>query len=552
MREKNNIRRASSLLTVILSCLLVIAQTSNLLPLWPVKTASAQSSPDTTAPVCGVNNNGSNIVPSGASVTKINGTTIVSWHDFVTQTLAVGDYWTDLAYGCFAKMLTNSRTLNAAQSQQYALSSALDKSDCYVMAQNPDSGNSSQFVIAAPTQDCPSGNFGTWGQTVLTSGQMPARTSHNEFVWDYFTQGEFWYANGNIIGECTITGIGSSSCATKHTFSEYAGGGCIFIDYAAMNQNGMIDTFCQATSGGTMDIFMYDTVHDVKSAVYTTACTGTLNTNQPGCVHKIAITPNNGILVQFNGNACGNESGNHYWAYPTPANPMPQIECKTDHVDVAGDLTTPTKDRAFYEDFQDNPGPWPGCTFGFKPTSTLLPLSGNPQCAFDQSNTANFNAGWDISTRGWPARAWVLYSMQGGSNNTTVSPAMNCNSSGSYADPSSTNWSNNGVGRLENELLLVRSDAQGNFAKIWRLGLTHQRGPCASNNFYADPRAPQSMDGKYIVFATNARWGASGGGPGSQVDIVVMGGSVNGSGVLGPLFSSTTLQPPQNLNIVVN
>lgn len=505
--------------------------------------AAAQS---TANPVCGVNNNSTNIVPSGANVTQINGTTNVSWHDFVTQTLAVGDYWTDLSYGCFAKMLTNSATLGVAASQQYALSTALDAGDCYVMAQNPDSGNSSQYVIAAPTKDC-SGGFGTWGQTVLSSAQMPARTSHNEFVWDYFTQGKFWLANNNTIRSCTITGIGTTSCSTAHTFAEYASGGCNFIDYAAMNQNGFIDTICQNTSGGVMDIFVYDTIHDVKSAVYTTTCTGALLTsNQPGCIHKMAFAPSNGILVQFVPNGSGNEQGNHYWAYPTPATPMPLVENLTDHVDVGGRLSD-GKDTAFFEDFQDNPGPWTGCSFSFKPTSTLLPLSGNPLCMFEQGS---YSAGWDVSARAWPARAWVLYSMQDGSNNTTVSPATRCNADPSYADPTSGNWSASGTGRLENELLLVRVDAGGSFSKIWRLGLTHQRGLCDNNSFYADPRAPQSVDGKYIVFATNARWGnlctgtpcVTGVGPGSMVDIVVMGGSIS-SGVLGPLFAST---PPSS------
>ena len=500
---------------------------------------------DTTPPVCGVNNNSANIVPSGPNVSQINGTTNVSWHDFVSQTLAVTDYWTDLAYGCFAKMLTNSSVLGVAQSQQYALTPAMDRSDCYTLLQNPDAGNSSQYVIASPTKNCPNGNFGTWNQTVLSSAQMPARTSHNEFVWDYSTGGKFWFANNNTINACTITGIGTTSCSVKHTFSEYASGSVNFIDYAAMNQNGFIDVVAQATTGGVMDIFVYDTVHDVKSSVYTTTCTGSVNTsNQPGCLHKLAMAPSNGILVQFSGNGAGSEQGNHYWAYPTPANPMPLVENKTDHVDIGGRLSDGA-DTAFYEDFQDNPGPWPGCSFSFKPTSTLLPLSGNPLCMFEQGS---YTAGWDVGARAWPARSWVVYSMQDGANNTTVSPATRCNSDPSYADPSSSNWSSSGTGRLENEILLVRVDAGGSFAKIWRLGLTHQRGICASNNFYADPRASQSVDGNYIVFATNARWGGGSGtntvgsGPGSQVDVVVMGGSIN-NGVLGPLFPSANTTP---------
>jgi len=467
--------------------------------------------PDLTAPNCGLTNDSTNHPPTGSTVTTINGSTTVSWRDFPANMPDVGGTWVDNLYGCTSKVLTNVITKGAGQVHNYAISPSMDRGDCYTLALDANAGLSSQYILASPTADCV-GGIGAWGSTVIASGSMPARTSHNEFVWDYFTGGKFWFANANTIRNCTITGINTLSCATTHTFAEYSAAGCNFIDYSAMNQNGFIDVVCQSTSGGVMDIFVYDTVHDVKSAVYTTACTGTLLTsNQPGCIHKMAgPSPGNGILVQFTGNSCGNESGNHWFAYPTPANPMPQVECRTDHVDVMRDLSA--NDVALFEDFQDNPGPWLGCADSFRPTLTRLPLSGNPDCMFD----VPVEFGWDISTRDTGIRAWGLYSVQGSGGG--IGASESCNNSGSYVDPTSGNW--NG---LANELVLARVDAAGSYSKIWRIGLTHERGKCGGNTFYSDPRAAISIDGKYVTYDTNARCGTGTCSSAVLTDIVVMG-----------------------------
>jgi putative Ig domain-containing protein/centrosomal CEP192-like protein len=467
--------------------------------------------PDLTPPNCGLTNDSTNHPPTGSTVTTINGSTTVSWHDFPANMPDVGGTWVDNLYGCTSKVLTNVITKGAGQVHNYAISPSMDRGDCYTLALDANAGLSSQYILASPTADCV-GGIGAWGSTVIASGSMPARTSHNEFVWDYFTGGKFWFANANTIRNCTITGINTLSCATTHTFAEYSAAGCNFIDYSAMNQNGFIDVVCQSTSGGVMDIFVYDTVHDVKSPVYTTACTGSLLTsNQPGCIHKMAgPSPGNGILVQFTGNSCGNESGNHWFTYPTPVNPMPQVECRTDHVDVMRDLSA--NDVALFEDFQDNPGPWLGCANSFRPTLTKLPLSGNPDCMLD----VPVEFGWDISTRDTGIRAWGLYSVQGSGGG--IGAPESCNNSGSYADPTSGNW--NG---LANELVLARVDAVGSYSKIWRIGLTHERGKCGGNTFYSDPRAAISIDGKYVTYDTNARCGTGTCSSAVLTDIVVMG-----------------------------
>lgn len=468
-------------------------------------------------PICGLTNDSTNHPPTGSAVTTVNGATSYSWHDFVLNVPNVGGTWVDNTYGCPNKILTNAVTLNAGQTQNYAISTAMDFGDCYVLALDANAGLSSQYILASPTADC-SGGFGAWGATVLSSAQMASRSNHSEFIWDTATKGKLWNVNRNILFSCTITGMGTSSCANAHTFSEYAGSGCIFMDYAAMSGNGNIDIVCQNSAGGTMDLFTYNTLTNTKNNVYTTTCTGTVpGNNQPGCIHKLAgPTIDNGILIQFTGSSCTAESGNHLWAPPWTL-PTPQIECRTDHVDVMGDLSS--NSVGLYEDFQDNPN---YCTAGFRPAKTFLPLSGNPVGMI----CAPVAFGWDISTRDWPNRPWGLYSVQGSQGGIGVSE--DCNNNGSYADPTSGNWNT-----FANELVLTRVDAANNFTKIWRLGLTHERGKCGGNTFYSDPRAALSTDGKYVVYATNARFGGTGTGPAVLTDIVVMG----------PLFSSSGPAP---------
>ena len=137
---------------------------------------------------------------------------------------------------------------------------------------------------------------------------------------------------------------------------------------------------------------------------------------------------------------------------------------------------------------------------------------GLPECVID----VPVEFGWDISTRDYPIRAWELWSVQG--SQAGIGPSESCNSSTSDADPTTGNWNS-----LANELVLSRVDVNGDYSKVWRLGLTHERGKCGGNTFYSDPRASISIDGKYVVYDTNARFGGTGTGPAILTDIVVMG-----------------------------
>ena len=478
-------------------------------------------------PICGLNNNSTNIVPSGSTVTTVDGTTSYSWHDFVSNFPAVGHTWTDNAYGstpCVNTVITNYNVSGVGASCEYAVAGCWDRSDCYLLLIDPNAGVNSQHVVRSSVAGC----SGSTGQTILSTAQMPAANrlggsnQYSEDVWDTTTNFRFWYIHGNVLAYCDITGIGTTICADYHTFSEYA----YMVempDYSTMTTNGWIDMVGQNTNGGHIDIFLYNTQTNTKSPVYTTTCTGNINGNQPSCsgagttnIHKMVLTPKGGIIIQFTPNGSGTEEGNLFWGAPWTT-PLPVIQQPgTDHEDAMENLSG--QEVGVFEDDSNNGNtPYAPCSQSFRPTLMNVPPPLSKSCLFALATELNY----DVSGRDSPTRPWAVFGAQGSTG--SVSVAENCNTNGSYADPTSGNWFSG-----ENEISYVRIDAANNFTKIWRLGLTHERGRCSAGNagdFYADPRQSVSQDGLYTAFATNARCGNSGivGNTTACIDTVVLG-----------------------------
>jgi len=354
------------------------------------------------------------------------------------------------------------------------------------------------------------------GATAVDSGSMPSMNAHSTIEWDRTADNVFWIAaSGNQLKQCSINGINSVSCVSNHTFAEYAGYRISFMDETSMNPNGWLTMVGQNTQGGTIDVFQWNPGTLTKSSTYTTTCTADINAPNNGCLHKLIATPNNGVVIQFAGNGTGAEQGNRLWETPYTT-PLPHIENSTDHEDCMRDLNN--NQVCAFEDFLDNPGPWLGCSNGYRPTivqvqgTSLGAVLSNFLCAFDMPS----EPGWDVSTEDWPTRPWVVYSYQGSS---AASPAESCNNSGSYADPTSSNWH-----LFESEVMLVRVDAQNDLSKIYRLANTHERGKCGSG-FWDDPRAGTSFDGKYVIFDSNSPWAATGCGSDSAecTDVFMIG-----------------------------
>jgi len=423
-----------------------------------------QSAPFTVAaigaaPICGLTNDATNRVP--------NATT---WTNFTPP--AVGGTYTDALYGCPVKRITNSASYGHAIHHYYATVEPMSAGDTKLIVLDDDSG--SWFIIDVN------------GNVVVSEANMPGNNNGGMIIWDRTNDNVFWLTAGNALQKCTISG-NSVNCITNQTFTEYSGKGIVIPNETDMTPNGWIPLFGQNTTGGTFDIFMWNPGTLTKSPVYTTSCTGTVQgKGDIGCFHKAITTPNDGIIIQFSSAGTGRDQGNIIWESPWPATP-PHYENITNHEDTGKDLSG--NEVAVSEDYQDST-----TLCGFNPAVIILPNTVST-CPFNKFSPTN--PGWHVSYRDWPAGGWIVYSAQGDNN------AERFNNDGSYAAPSSGNWNT-----YDNEILLVRVDSNNDPTKLYRLALAHSRN--VGGGFWADPRAAISFDGKYVIFDSNAAWGATG------------------------------------------
>jgi hypothetical protein len=88
------------------------------------------------------------------------------------------------------------------------------------------------------------------------------------------------------------------------------------------------------------------------------------------------------------------------------------------------------------------------------------------------------------------------------------SAAERFNNASGYAAPSSSNWYT-----YTNEIVMILVGSDNSATDIYRLALAHTRG-CATGSpcgyFWSDPRAAEGYSGNYVVFDSNAAWGATG------------------------------------------
>jgi hypothetical protein len=438
----------------------------------------------TTPPICGIASNTSDLVPSSSS-----------WGSFVPP--AVGGTYTDAGGYCPVTRVTNFVGNSAsAGCHYYATESPLDISDAYLMLYDCNSGG--WFVDAGPTNTAYS-----IGTTILSESALGGKWSHDsEPTWDRTTPGMFWATINNSIESCTVNNSAKTvSCAINHTFSEYAGYRISFMDETDMTPDGWLVTVGQNTQGGHIDVFLWNPATQTKSPVYTTQCSADLNSANNGCIHKLIATPNDGVVIQFEGST-NPENGNELWESPFAA--LSPIELNsggtgsggqggTDHFDAGKNSSG--IEVANFEDFLNNPGPWGACQDGWRPTTVAMPISGDPECLFDNSTN---NPGWHVSWRGYPNTQFVVYSAQ-----ANGSAAEKFNNASGYAAPSTSNWN-----VYDNEVIMILVGSNNNPADIYRLALSHTRGN--PGYFWSDPRAAEGYSGNYVVFDSNSAWGATG------------------------------------------
>lgn len=473
--------------------------------------AYAQS---TSPPTCGLSGSSAVIVPNATA-----------WAAFTPP--AVNSTYTDSAYGstpCAVKRATNANTddMSGGETCYYATMECVSADDTKLLVFGANSGNWRVITCCASA---------TTGTEVIAPGSMPSHNGTGLFAWDRTAGNVLWTTLNNVLEKCTITGS-SISCVANHTFSEYSGYMVNLLNNTSMTPAGWLPMAGQSTAGGEFDIFMFQPSTGTKNPVYPStsalggSCTGDISSAQAGntCFHGYLPTVTNGaaILWQAGGLVLWDPST---WSIPsyTTLNEGPL----TDHEDTGYNLSSLAV--GVFEDYQNNPGPWGSCTNSYRPTvANITQGASTPTCLFDNS----VEPGWHIGYENNQTYYWPTISMQ------HQSPPEYFTGNASYAAPSGGNWI-----AYQNEIMLVRVDANNNANLIYRLALSHTRG-YESGGYWADPKAGVSWDGKYVYFSSNSAWISTGCGAVSTcVDIYTI--------QVQSTASPAPAAPPSNLPAVV-
>jgi hypothetical protein len=447
-----------------------------------------------TAPKCGLVGDATNHVPSDSA-----------WANFTPP--AQGGTYTDPLYGCPVKRLTNNvgKGQDVLSVPQYALTGTFSATDAYALLVGADSGSWGVLDLN--------------GNVVVSQATMSAalNRNHSAWRWDPTNDAVLWNTSGNVLYACTINASAHTlTCAAKYTFSEYPSS-VVFPDESDVNAHGWVPMVGQATKGSHADLFMFNLSTLTKAAVaYTTVCTGDANSTQPigDCVHKMTATPNDGFAVGFN--SATELPGDRLWEPGFGG--LLQIQSKTDHHSDGYDLNG--NEVAAYEDDQGFFGsngstPIAPCTHTWNPVTVVMSASMVPNqarsCLIDTPAK-----GWHVSFLDYAVRPWIVYSTQASND------AERWNNDPNYRGPSTSGWA-----QYDNEILMVRVDANGNPGKTYRLALAHSR---ENEGYWAEPHAVVSRSGRYVAFGSNAAWGATGCGADSPDN------SCSDVYLLGPLF----------------
>ena len=377
---------------------------------------------------------------------------------------AAGQSYVDPVFGCTVQRVTNGSLETLGDGTHPGLM------NFYSTLTALNAGDNLLFVVATD------GNWSirdTSGNVVISTSKMPNFSGHP--VWDASNGNVFYYALNNSVFSGTISGT-SLVATSLHTFSEYSA--ITSMDMADLSQDGDHMALIGQNSNGTMDIFVWSFSQKAKTSVYTTACTGTVaGAGQPGCLHKLQLTPDNRLSIQFTNEGTGAEQGVRLW---TGSSLVHMQDVNTNHYDTGADLN-------------GNP------IFASVVNSTILSSATSP-CAsgwgLDVRQLNNIKSAiclldnqpyWHISYRGSASQPWIALSFF---DSRTPSPEFFTND-GNYQTISTGNWQ-----LYEDEIILAKVDA----SKIYRLAHARSR---SMESYWAQPHAAISRDGKYIVFGSN-------------------------------------------------
>jgi hypothetical protein len=415
--------------------------------------ADSASDGQVTVAACGRPNDGKTYLPP-------------DWTTFTPP--AIGQSYVDPLFGCSIERLTDS-------SREETLPDGTHPSlDIYYSTFSPINATDSMLIIGSNDGETRIKDVG--GKLVVSAAKMP-QMNNGHPVWDardgkifYFT-----YENGLYKGTVAANSVKNT---LLYTFKEYRG--IVSPDAADLSQDGDHIALVGQNSNNTMDVFVWSLSRQAKTSIYTTSCTvnqwGVTQTPQPGCVHKLLLTPDNLLAIDFSDDGSGVEQGLRLWN----GSKLAHLQDRTNHIDTGYDLNG----NAILIDVgrestlagEKNPCP---SNWGLDVRQIYHMQSA--KCLLDGQPS------WHVSYRGSAAQPWAALSFF---DERKDGPELFNNSAG-FHSPSSSNWH-----PYEGEIILARIDG----GAIYRLAQTRSR---SAENYWAQPHAAISRDGKYVVFDSN-------------------------------------------------
>jgi len=377
-----------------------------------------------------------------------------------------GQSYIDPVFGCSVKRLTDSSQDETAWDGKHVAFMH------YYSTMTPMNATDSLLFVVS--------DDGNWrirnvnGSVGVPVSKMPRFSGHP--VWDASDGNAFYYASTNSLYKGLIAGATVKTSAL-HVFNEYKN--IVSPDAADLSQDGDHIALIGQNANNTMDVFVWSLRGQAKSAVYTTTCTinGDINgATQPGCIHKLQLTADNLLTIQFLGDGSGAEQGVRLWNGST----LVHVQDRTNHYDTGFDLNGKSIFIA-----SNNSTTLPGlsnpCSSGWGMDVRQFGDLHSATCLLDHHPYLH------VSYRGGPSQPWIALSFF---DDRKSGPELLSDNS-QYEKPSLDNWK-----VYEDEIMLAKVDG----STAYRLAHARSR---SSENYWAQPHAAISRDGKYVVFTSN-------------------------------------------------
>jgi len=415
-------------------------------------THGREAKPAVQSLLCGQPNDGQIHVP-------------LDWSTF--RPPAAGQSYTDPVFGCRITRITDS-----SREEMLADGSYPGLMNFYSTMSPMNAADSLLLIVS---------DNGAWrikdtaGKEVVPANKMPAMNNGHP-VWDATDGSVFYFALGRTLYRGTVSGK-SVKTAELHTFKEYRG--IVSPDAADLSQDGDHIALAGERAGGAMDVFVWSLGKQAKTSVYTPACKlhdSITATAQPGCIHKLELTANNLLSIQFASDGVNPEEGVRLW----DGSRLVELQDATNHYDTGYDL----EGRAIFIAVGNSRtlhGLSNPCPSGWGLDVRQLNDVAQAECLLDRQPA------WHVSYRGSASQPWAAMSFF---DDRKPGPELFDGNRGFQA-PSPANW------RLyEDEIILARVDGSA----VSRLAHARSR---SAEAYWAQPHAAISRDGKYVTFTSN-------------------------------------------------